>query len=68
MFRLMGTLAMIIIAAPTVIYAKGEIPNLKGTWVANMSAIRTEVPREYGPNPLASCKPAFLQGFGEVCN
>ncbi len=57
MFRWVSTLVIMIIAAPMVIHAEDDIPNLKGTWVADMSAIRTEVPKEYGPQPLASCKP-----------
>ena len=38
-------LVMIMIAAPTVVHADDDIPDLKGTWVADMSAIRTAAPK-----------------------
>ena len=57
MSRWASTLVMMmIIAVPMVIHAEGDVPNLKGTWIADMSAIRTEAPKEYGPHPLAPCQ------------
>ncbi len=50
-------LVMIMIAAPTVVHADDDIPDVKGTWVADMSAIRTATPKESGAYQLAYCQP-----------
>ncbi len=58
MFRCMSKLIILtLIAIPIVVQADDNITNLKGTWVAEMTAIRTQSPKEYGPQPLAMCQP-----------
>jgi hypothetical protein len=58
MFRLLFKLVIaLLIAVPMVAQAEDNVADLKGTWVADMTAIRTQSPKEYGPQPLAMCQP-----------